>query len=268
MIVRGSSVRKIATILLLLIMAQLPFVSFADNAPKSDAALFAEGRFGEAALSGEAAGTSESLALAARSHLVLARFYVTGDERSNHIMAALRDAQAALALDPNDANAALQVAIAWGFRARYEDKSSHARRSKKFIDQALALDPDYPHAHAALGGWNGEVVSRAGGFFAKLLFGAKRRIMNEHFDIAANLAPNSIWILSARAETLARLGKADDRVSAIRLLKEALSLTPADYFEGLLKDYSQVLLAALESGERDEIKRALDDYCLCQLPAD
>ena len=260
--------RKFGTIYLLLVIASLfPAAVIADDDFSDAGALFAAGRYEEAALEGEEVAGTDGLALAARSHLVMARFYVTGDDRIEHIMAALSDAERALALSPDDANAALQVAIAWGFRARYEDKAAHARKSKTFIDQALALDPQYPHAHAALAGWNGEVVSRAGGFFANLLFSAKRKRMNEHFDIATSLAPNSIWILSARAETLARLGKRDDRTNAIRLLNDALMLTPADHFEGLLRDYSRVLLAAIETGDKPEIEHALEEYCLCDTPA-
>jgi hypothetical protein len=145
----------------------------------------AEARYGRGDMAGAAAvgrslASAKGFALAARATLVEAVYLSPAADKQALVEQAAADAEAALARDPRHVDAHLQLAIALGQLAELEDPLSahvngYASRGKALIDQALALDPDNPWAHALLGMWHLRIVARAGDALAASLYGASRK---------------------------------------------------------------------------------------------
>lgn len=89
---------------------------------------------------------------------------------------ALAYSKLAYELEPRNPVYVLSMAICYGKLGLYGDNQTrveHARLTKKFAEEALALQPDYDWAHHVLGRWHYEVADLGGPrrFFAKMLYG-------------------------------------------------------------------------------------------------
>ena len=60
-------------------------------------------------------------------------------------------------------------------------------------------------AHLALGGWNADIVSRAGRMMARVMYGARKKEAVAHFERALELAPESKVVLLDYALRLPKL---------------------------------------------------------------
>ena len=144
----------------------------------------AEARYEQGDMAGAAAlarslASAKGFALAARATLVEAIYLSPDADKQGLLERAAADAEAALARDPDQVDAHLQLAIALGQLAELEDPvtahvNGYARQGKALIDRALALDPHNEWAHALLGMWHLRIVERAGNALAESLYGATR----------------------------------------------------------------------------------------------
>ena len=139
---------------------------------------------------------------------------------------------------PNDANSHYLFANALG---RYSQGISVLEalaqglggKVKDALERTLALQPKHAEAHAALGTYHAEVVSKVGGMLARLTYGASKEQALEHYDRALALHPESAIARIEYANGLLLLfgnGRLDD---ATRLYVEASQLTPCDAMEKL-----------------------------------
>lgn len=112
---------------------------------------------------------------------------------------ALVHAKRALALDAQNAENVLSLAVLYGKLGLYADRShqvEYARLVKDYAEQALGLDPDYAWAHHVLGQWHGAIADLGATrrFLAGLLFGglpaASRETGLRHLRRAVELAPD------------------------------------------------------------------------------
>jgi hypothetical protein len=91
-------------------------------------------------------GTADGYALAAQATLVAAIYEVPGGPDETLLRQAAADARAALALDPNNVQALLRLAVALGYIAESHPIDAHlngsAHEGKALLDRALALAPD------------------------------------------------------------------------------------------------------------------------------
>lgn len=88
-------------------------------------------------------------------------------ERRQAALRAQDYAEAALALEPDNAQAHLRLAAGLGYQSRYVNTVRAVmmglpQRGRDHMVEALALDPSEPWAPAMLGAWHLEVVRRAG----------------------------------------------------------------------------------------------------------
>jgi len=86
----------------------------------------------------------------------------TDAERRRYAQTALDYSQRAVALDPQNAENVLSLAVCHGKLAIYSDtrdKVKYSRRVKEEAERALALDPNYAWAHHVLGRWHYEVAT-------------------------------------------------------------------------------------------------------------
>tara|TARA_A100001391_G_scaffold203386_1_gene195589 strand:+ start:136 stop:912 length:777 start_codon:yes stop_codon:yes gene_type:complete len=142
------------------------------EAPAPAMTAFETGQWGVAE-SAAASQTSdvEALILASEAALMpITLDQAEGMSRRERRQAALRAqdyAEAALALEPENAQAHLRLAAGLGYQSRYVNKVRAVmmglpQRGRDHMVEALALDPSEPWAPAMLGAWHLEVVRRAG----------------------------------------------------------------------------------------------------------
>ncbi|MCY3639979.1 MAG: hypothetical protein OXH37_03080 [Gammaproteobacteria bacterium] len=211
---------------------------------------YADGRFLEAADLAQAVGTSAGYALAADCVAKHGFHLAADDEKDALYERAMRLAEEAVRLDPNNPEAHLQVAHAVG---RYSEgfgpmkalREGYPRQVREAMETALALDPDMVGAEVSLGGWHAAVVGRAGGLMARML-GATRKKAIAHFDRGLELAPDLKEAYFEYANGLLAINPKRYRERARELLTQGIELPPQNAFEQILHDKAVERLATLD----------------------
>ena len=215
------------------------------------AASFRDGRWAEAATQGRAEGSAASLILAGRATLTIAGFQTTDKAAARAAIAsAQRDFEAALAKAPGNGEAAIQRAIALGYRAKLDRSPGEAKETRKAMEAVLAKDPGNALANAALGGWHGGAIATLGGFLAGSLLGASRSASERYFAAAIAREPQNIIHPVTYAFTLLDLD-ADNGPKAARLLRGAVALPVHDAYDMQNRKGAAAVLALLDKGDAD-----------------
>lgn len=195
---------------------------------------YAEGRFVEAADMGEALGTSDGYALAAKSMAVYAHYEASDEEFSEAVERAMRMGEEAIAADPNNPDAHYQSAHAVGRYAQRVGaftalREGLAGKIRDLLEATLALDPDYVDAMLALGGWHADIAAE--GFVARTMYGGSEEEAVTLFERALELAPESRVVLHAYGIRLQRLDKERGTERAREMLERALALPLGDAYD-------------------------------------
>lgn len=221
-------------------------------APTADA-LYQQGQFGPAANAARAAGDH---VLAARAQLIAAAFQATTKEQALTLLDfAMADANAALAKNPNNADAVLQRALVLGYRAKLKKDAGDAKAARKGMEQARSMAPNSALAWAALGGWHGDAIIDVGAMLAGMALGAKKGEATKNFETAIAKDPANPVYPAYYAIMLLRMEKGAP-VRAQALLQTASTLRARDGFESLMKVRAIQMLNALKSGN-PELARTL-----------
>ena len=214
-------------------------------------AAYAEGRFVEAAELGEAQGTSEGYALAAES-LAIHGYYIAPDNEQPELFArAIRAADEAIRLDPDNPEAHFQSAHAIGREAQTVSvmealNRGYARRTREAAEEALRLDPEMAEAHLTLASWHAEIVNKVGGLIARVTYRATRRNALDYYEKALELAPDEITVYLEYSNGLLLLGRNRNREQARELLSRGLQIPPGDAYGRIIHDLTAERLAALD----------------------
>ncbi len=231
-------------------LALLPPGANAQSIEDANAA-YTEGRFVEAADMGEALGTSDGYALAAKSMAVYAHYEASDEEFSEAVERAIRMGEEAIAADPNNPDAHYQSAHAVGRYAQRVGaftalREGLAGKIRELLEATLALDPDYVDAMLALGGWHADIAAE--GFVARTMYGGSEDEAVTLFERALELAPESRLVLHAYGIRLQRLDKERGTERAREMLERALALPLGDAYDDYV--YLDVLdgLDALNEG--------------------
>jgi tetratricopeptide (TPR) repeat protein len=110
---------------------------------------------------------------------------------------------------------------------------------KDALERTLALQPKHAEAHAALGTYHAEVVSKVGGMLARLTYGATKEQALEHYDRALALHPQSAIVRIEYANGLLLLFGNRRLDDATRLYVEASKLEPCDAMEKLDVEFAK-----------------------------
>ena len=212
---------------------------------------FDEGRFIEAAEIAEAVNTSESLALAAESVAIYGKHIAEKDEAQALFVRAMRLAEEAIRLDPDNPEAHAQSAHAMG---RYSQmigtmkaaREGYAGKVRNAIERVIELEPDMAEAHVSLGTWHAEAVA-AGGFMARALYGASKKGAFTHYERALQLAPEMKVVLIEYGRGLLMLEGCQKRAEARYLLIRAGEIPSANAYDRLLDKQALKLLAEIDS---------------------
>ena len=225
---------------------------------------FDDGRFVIAATLCEAEGSAEAYAFAARARMADA---ITRDNDVclDCIVHAEQSAQTAIERDPKLAEGYVQLAIALGFRGRIvsameAQSEGLAEKGRAAIDKALELDPANIWARASLGGWNLEIVHRAGSFLAGALYGAREEDGLKNFEEALAADPGSLLMHFHFALSVLALDPERFRAQAAKALDDGLKDTHADALTKLTRTNAQKLRELLKAGTNKEIAVLVHHY--------
>lgn len=231
-------------------LAFLTLVAPCAAEPQPAARLYAAGNFMAAADAAESQGSPESLAFAARA--LLAECMSARDpSRVDDLLTRAEDAaRLALQSDANSVDARLQLALAMGVRGRRASLSDavrhgYARHGRRLIEEAIALDPNEPWAHALMGGWHLEVLRR-GGRAGAIAYGARVSTGIAEFERARALAPNDPIIAVQFAVALLELDAEHYADRAGTLLNAAARMQPRDALESHARREARRIVAVLE----------------------
>jgi hypothetical protein len=202
-------------------------------------------------------GTADGYVLAAQATLVAAIYQVPGGPDETLLRQAAADARAALALDPNNVQALLRLAVALGYIAESDPIDAHlngtAHEGKALLDRALALAPDSAWAHGMLGVWHLRVVKHAGPMLAESLYGASLDQGRAQCDEAARLAPEIVAVRLGCAVALLEADPRRYRQAALATLDAVTRLPAGDAAAQLIQADARRRLDALESGAAEDL---------------
>ena len=225
-----------------LLVAQPALASVATDA-------FQAGRFAEAVSAGRKENSAAGLIAAGRAGSTIAAYQTTDRKKARELLlAAEKDFDAALALQPGNPEAQLQKAIAIGYRAKLENNIGLAKQTRKNFEALLAKRPNDALVLGAMGGWHGEAVATLGKFIAGTALGAKEAEGLRYFEKAV-AAPGADPVVPVfYASTLLNLS-AGNAPKAKALLQRSLKTPAGDGFERLLQQHARAILAPLEKGD-------------------
>ena len=223
--------------------------SAAENTPL---AMFEKGDYLAAAKAGVAEGSAVSLALAARATLADATL------RDTPCMACLQSAEAlarrAIAVDPNNMEGHIHLAVSLGYQARIIGPirarfGRFPEQAQEEIETALRLAPNSHWALSAAGGFNIEVVRAGGRLLANLMYGATFENGVSYFHKAIAADPENPLIKLQYA--LALTGYAFDarRSEITAVLDSSVRAKPGNIYEEAMRQRAVRLLALLNENK-------------------
>lgn len=213
-------------------------------------AVYAQGRFVEAAELGVALKTSESYALAAQSLTMQGHFSAKGEAKKALFQRAVELAEQAVRLDAANPEAHIQLAHTTG---RYAQSlgflqavaGGYATKVRESIEEALRLDPDKPSAHLSMASWHAEVVNAAGAM-AGFLYGATEKKARGHYERTLELVPDAKVVCVEYAFGLLLMDEERNREEARRLLRRAVEKPSKDAVDRFYQKQAASRLKALE----------------------
>lgn len=247
----------------LLLFLALAFPAEASEGLEAALDACARGEFREAAAMARELRTSEGMALAARAELAEGDYLAPRSSRRDEFEQAARDAREAIALDPQNPEGHLYLAVALGFLGRIDGSivahfAGYAEEAREHIDRALAIAPANPWANALLGGWNLEIV-RDGGPIGESLYGASLEKGVSAYERALALDAGNVAIAYQYALQLVALGGDTRRAEARRVLADALVSRPNDASDALAHRRAEVLMSVLDMRDEARLRIILRD---------
>ena len=211
---------------------------------------FTSGDFLAAADIGEAVGTSDSFALAARALGVYGNFLAPESRRIAILERAIELAESAVTADSLNPEAYYQSAHVVGRYAENTGKMKALReglagRIRDLLEHAIELDPDFAEAHVALAGWHAEIV--AAGRLARWMYKGGRDEALFHFDRALEIAPDSKVILFEYGKRIADLDPDNGTARARELLTRARERPVLDKSDEILQGEILAALAQVDN---------------------
>ncbi|MDX1587545.1 MAG: hypothetical protein R3296_01310 [Oleiphilaceae bacterium] len=114
------------------------------------------------------------------------------------------------------------------------------------LEELVEEDPDNIYAITLLGGVHSGIVEKAGGFLARMTFGASKGRMEEYFERALALNDRYAGLYYEYARALIKVDGRNGEKQARKLLEKGAALTPRHAEEALQVQACQQLLASLD----------------------
>lgn len=225
--------------------------------------LYTEGEYSAAISAGEAEGGANGYAMAARAAIADAE--LRDEPCLECLLNAERFAQAAIAADAENAEAHILFVTALGRRARMigflaSQRESIATRTDDAIATALRLDPTSSIALAVRGAWHIEIVSQAGRFLARLLYGADVEEGKEFYRRAIESDPENLVIRYQYALSLDGYDFGLERMEIETALQAAIAGIARNAFEEAIRARARMLLDLLQSGMEEAFDARMKQF--------
>ncbi|MBL4790058.1 MAG: hypothetical protein JKY60_13825 [Kordiimonadaceae bacterium] len=217
---------------------------------------YVRGDYYEARALARAANTSDGYSNACQSGLVIGGFLETGAEAVASLHGAIDDCIKSLEMAPDHYLAKLSLSVALSFEGKRLQKTSYPKHAKALIEQLIQQEDRNPIGYGAMGAWHSEIS--AAGFFARLLLGARRKNAKFFYSQALKLGVDDYALKLEHIKFLAR-GNKTERKKAEELAHDLLATPTNNAFDSLLKSKCHLLLYAVQSGRKNNIKQSLID---------
>lgn len=222
-------------VLLLFALATTPLAQSLDT-------LYDLGNFAAIAAHDPADNAAEYVWIARAANTEAQFVHTSGAAFEDAIDRAITAAERALALDPDNWEATLELARALGYRALTQGilkNMSLAPRIKGLLESVIAAAPGNPDGLIALARMHQQLHASGAGW----LYGAKPALITEYMQQALSAAPNRIGIKN-EAAIIAR--DIPDATWACELLQAATALVPVTWVE--TQEAERTALLQLEIG--------------------
>ncbi len=225
--------------------------------------LYQAGNYEAAIAAGEAEGTGEGLAVAARAVLADANL------RDVPCMACLQRAEVlarrSIALDTKHPQPYVYLAATLGYEARIVGSlrarfARYPEHAKEAIDRALAVAPNDSWSLAAAGTWHVEVVRNGGKLLARVLYGARVEVGEEFLKRAVAADPENLVIRFQHALLLSGVDFDANRAEVIGELATTTMTEPRTAYERTLKGRAVRLLDLIKQNRREEYIALVNRY--------
>ncbi len=161
-----------------------------------------------------------------------------GDEKIRLFKSAITLCELHLETSPDVLNLHYMYAVAMGRYSQFISmvealQQGFGKKIKDALEACLALNASHAEALVTYGGWNAEIVDKAGAMLGKLMYGATKDASVEHYQKALAFTPNSPIPYIEYAYGLQLMYgemKIDD---SITYLEKGLLLKPADAMQAL-----------------------------------
>lgn len=174
------------------------------------------------------------------------------------LMAALGEANAALAADPGHVEGRLQKAIALSLLARpmsLQDArdSGYGEAARQLAESVLADDPQNAYAHGFLAVWHIEVLNR-GGYLGAMIMGASMDAAEAHYAAAIAVSPGDASLHWQYARALAALSTWRYRKQITAALDSALAAPVDSELERIMQARARTLSSAMATEKSRDIE--------------
>ncbi len=139
---------------------------------------------------------------------------------------ALAEASATLARNPGDREAALQQALATGYRGQLERSAGDAKTAHQDFTALARADPRNAEVQVALAGWHLTAVGELGPFLARTVIGANRDTGYAALDRAMALGGNRAFFPAYAALIRLRINPKDTKTPLMLIDKAAAAAAP------------------------------------------
>ncbi len=203
-------------------------------------ALYQRGEMRAAAELARRLGGADGLTLAAKATLVDALYLAPEADQSRLLERAAQDARQALALDPDDEAALLQLALALGQIAERAGPitahlEGYAKEGHLLLERARALAPDDPWPDGLLGIWHLQLVRHGSAVLAAGLYGASEAEGLRLCRQAVDRAPTAIALRYGCAVSMLELDPKRHGHEALQSLVAIIQMPAADAAERLVQ---------------------------------
>ena len=174
------------------------------------------------------------------------------------LMAALGEANTALAAQPDHVEGRLQKAIALSLLARPMSlrdarDSGYGEEARQLAESVLADDPQNAYAHGFLAVWNIEVLNR-GGFLGAMIMGASMDAAETHYAAAMAASPGDASLHWQFARALAALNAWRYRTQITAALDAALAAPVDSELERLMQERARMLSLAMATEKSRDVE--------------
>ncbi len=193
--------------------------------------------------------SNPAIAAGPRDTLIRAAFSTRDKDAAIALVSdALAQSTATLARSPGDREAALQQALAIGYRGQLKRSAGDAKTAHEDFVALARADPRNAEVQVAIAGWHLTAVGELGPFLARTVIGASRETGYAALDRAVALGGNRAFFPAYAALIRLRLDPKDTRTPLV-LIDRAVASTAPTPIDRIMQRAAARVGTALRAGD-------------------